>query len=142
MDKPKKPAFTMRQSLALASNPALGVASPSLSAALQPGNLAQRRPSLVDRTDVALSSSITSFKAIKEAAEAIPQVSGPIKATCGVMVLVLETIRRCKDNRDGWRELAEIMQDKNQRVVSLLGLYAQAPEKYEDVLEQANKYQR
>jgi hypothetical protein len=34
------------------------------------------------------------------------------------------------------------MQDKNRRVVSLLGLYAQAPEKYEDVLEQANKYQK
>ncbi|PVF92052.1 hypothetical protein CPB86DRAFT_240809 [Serendipita vermifera] len=32
------------------------------------------------------------------------------------------------------------MQDKNQRVVSLLGLYAQAPERYADVLEQANKY--
>ncbi|PVF99247.1 hypothetical protein CPB86DRAFT_299159, partial [Serendipita vermifera] len=142
MDKPRKPAFTIRQSLALASNPALAVASPSLSAALQPDNLAQRRPSLVDRTDVAINSSIASFKAIKEAAEAIPQVGSPIKVTSNVMILVLETIRRCKDNRDGWRELAEIMQDKNQRVTSLLGVYAQAPEKYEDVLEQAIKYQK
>ncbi|PVF91123.1 hypothetical protein CPB86DRAFT_792264, partial [Serendipita vermifera] len=142
MDKPKKPAFNIRQTLVLTSNPVLGVASPTLSAALQPSSLAHPRPSQLDRADVALSSSITSLKAIKETAEAIPQVGGPIKATCGVMILVLETVRRCKDNREGWRELAEIMQDKNQRVISLLELYAQAPEKYEDVLEQASKYQR
>ncbi|PVF99244.1 TPR-like protein [Serendipita vermifera] len=58
------------------------------------------------------------------------------------MILVLGNIKRCKDTRGGWRELAEIMQDKNQRVISLLGLYAQAPEKYADVMEQANKYQK
>jgi hypothetical protein len=35
-----------------------------------------------------------------------------------------------------------MMQDKNRRVISLLGLYAQAPERYTDVLEQAEKYQK
>jgi hypothetical protein len=33
------------------------------------------------------------------------------------------------------------MQDKNQRVISLLELYAQDPDRDIDVLEQANKYQ-
>jgi hypothetical protein len=33
------------------------------------------------------------------------------------------------------------MQDKNQRVISLLELYAQSPDKSSNVLEQANKYQ-
>jgi hypothetical protein len=33
------------------------------------------------------------------------------------------------------------MQDKNQRVISLLELYAQDPDKNTNVLEQANKYQ-
>lgn len=54
------------------------------------------------------------------------------------MILVLENIKRCKENRHGWRELAEIMQDKNHLVIRLLGFYAQAPEKYADALEQAN----
>ncbi|PVF99235.1 TPR-like protein [Serendipita vermifera] len=141
MKQSKKHISGIGQFLALASNPALGVASPSLLAALQPDNLAQFPSLQVDRTDLAINSSITSFKAIKEVAEAVPQVGGPIKATCGVMILALETIRKCNHNRDGWRELAEIIQDKNQRVTSLLGLYAQAPDRYADVLEQANKYQ-
>jgi hypothetical protein len=33
------------------------------------------------------------------------------------------------------------MQDKNQRVISLLELYARDPDKNQSVLEQANKYQ-
>ncbi|PVF99243.1 hypothetical protein CPB86DRAFT_783832 [Serendipita vermifera] len=92
MDKLKKSTFAIRQSVALASNPALGVACPGLSAALQPGNLAQSHPPSVDRMDVAINSSITSFKAIKVIVEAIPQV-GPIEATCSVMILVLENIK-------------------------------------------------
>lgn len=51
-------------------------------------------------------------------------------------------IKGCKENRDGWRELAEIIQEKNQRVISLLGLLAQAPEQYAAGLEHANKYQK
>jgi hypothetical protein len=55
---------------------------------------------------------------------------------------MLTFTQQCKDNREGWRELAEIMEEKNQRVVSLLELYARAPERYTVTLEQAKKYQR
>lgn len=34
------------------------------------------------------------------------------------------------------------MEEKNRRIVSLLKLYTQEPERYTDVLDQANKYQR
>jgi hypothetical protein len=30
---------------------------------------------------------------MKEVAESIPSIGGPLKATCGVMVLVLQTIK-------------------------------------------------
>ncbi|PVF99233.1 hypothetical protein CPB86DRAFT_814029 [Serendipita vermifera] len=142
MDKSRKYAPTIHKNLALVSNPALAVASPALSAALQPAHLAQSGRLQLDRTDVAISSSIMSFKTIREVSEAIPQFGGPIKATCGVMIVILETIRRCRDNRDGWRELDEIMQDKNQRAISLLEWYTQAPEKHKEIIEQANKYQK
>ncbi|CAG8607665.1 5766_t:CDS:2, partial [Acaulospora colombiana] len=117
MDNSKKATPGIHQTLALTSNAPFAVAHPDLS------------------------SSITSLKAIKEAAEGIPQVGRSIEATSDAMILVLETIRKCKGNRDGWRELAEIIQEKNQRVISLLRLYSEAPDKYNDVLEQANKYQ-
>ncbi|PVF92053.1 TPR-like protein [Serendipita vermifera] len=142
MNKHKKHPSRIHQGLLAASNSAVGFAAPHLIGALKPGELIKASSFQLDRTDVAVNSAITSFKVVKEAAEALPQFGGPIKATCGVMILVLGTLKACKDNREGWREIAEIMQDKNQRVISLLELYAQAPEKYKNVLEQANKYQR
>jgi hypothetical protein len=154
MNKPKKSVPHTHRGLLLASNPAIGVACPGLTTALQSGNSEALRS---DYTNVALDASIMSFKGIREIAEALPKIGESLKATCGVMILVLETIKvistvidvkaayidlDVQTNRDGWRELAEIMQDKNRRVVSLLGLYAQAPENYGDILEQANKYQK
>ncbi|PVF99231.1 hypothetical protein CPB86DRAFT_848211 [Serendipita vermifera] len=130
------------QGLILASNVAIGVGSPRTTKALQPGKSTQSSPFQDDRTSVTLDTSIGSLKVIKEAAEAIPQFGGSIKATCGIMVLVLEIVKRCKENRDGWRNLAEVMQEKNQSVISLLDLYRQAPQDYELLLEQANRYQK
>ncbi|PVF99230.1 TPR-like protein [Serendipita vermifera] len=141
MDKSKESIPTIHRALALTSNPVIGFASTGLSETIQPGNLTQSGPLRLDYTDVVINSSITSFKIMKESAEALSEFGGPIKATCGIMILVLETIQTCQSNREGWSELAEIMRDKNRRVVSLLELYAQAPEKYKDLLEQANKYQ-
>ncbi|CAG8771064.1 10353_t:CDS:2, partial [Acaulospora colombiana] len=126
----------------LTSNPAPGVAYADVTVPLQRSSSIQSNTTQVDRTDVALDISIASFKTIKEAAEAISQFGGPIKATCGIMILVLEAVKMCKNNREGWRELAEIMEDKNQSVISLLELYGQAPEENERILKQANKYQK
>ncbi|CAG8626182.1 15534_t:CDS:2, partial [Acaulospora colombiana] len=99
-----------------------------------PDDSSAPRAVLSGTLDVSLDTSITTFKGIKEISETIPTIGGPLKATCGVM--------RCKDNRERWRDLAEIMEEKNQRVVSLLGLYAQAPGRYVGALDQANRYQR
>jgi hypothetical protein len=83
----------MHQGLLLASNVAVTLAHPSLTSALQPGSSTQVGLARSDRTDVALDASITTLKAMKEVAESIPSIGGPLKATCGVMVLVLQTIK-------------------------------------------------
>ncbi|PVF94730.1 hypothetical protein CPB86DRAFT_740055 [Serendipita vermifera] len=142
MVKSKKDTSNMQLGLTIVSNLAIGIACPLLTTALLPGSLTQSSLLELDRTSIALNTSITSFKAIKEATDDLPNVGGPLKATCGVMILVLESIKRCKNNREGWRELAEIIQDKNQRVISLLELYSKAPGKYRDILEQAARYQK
>ncbi|PVF99249.1 TPR-like protein [Serendipita vermifera] len=142
MNKAKKYASKIRRALGLASNPVIVIASTSSVAAVPTGTLTESDHFQPGRTDVALDASIASFKAIKEIAGVVPNIGASLKATCGVMILVLENIKRCKENRHGWRELAEIMQDKNYLVIRLLGLYAQAPEKYADALEQANQYQK
>ncbi|PVF91549.1 hypothetical protein CPB86DRAFT_878456 [Serendipita vermifera] len=142
MDKIKGAKKKLYRFLVLPANTATAVARPELAQAIHPGESSVSAQVQPDGTDVALDTSITTLRAIKEAAEAIPTAGGPLKATCGVLILVLETIKRCKENREKWQELAEILEEKNQRVVSLLGLYAQAPEKYVGALEQANRYQR
>ncbi|PVF92051.1 TPR-like protein [Serendipita vermifera] len=130
------------QTPVLASNTETEVGGPRTTNNLQPGESTQSSPLEGDRTGVALDTSIGSLKAIKEAAESIPQFGDPIKATCGIMVLVLETVKKCKDGRNEWRDFAEVMQEKNQSIISLLDLYREAPQDYERILEQANRYQK
>jgi hypothetical protein len=83
----------MHQGLLLASNVAVTLAHPGLTAALRPGSSTQASLGRSDSTDVALDASITTFRTMKEVAESIPSIGGPLKATCGVMVLVLQTIK-------------------------------------------------
>ncbi|PVF91547.1 hypothetical protein CPB86DRAFT_830534 [Serendipita vermifera] len=124
------------------SKPVAAIADPDLPAATHSDSSPTLNAPLLDTLDVTIDTSINTIKGLKEIAEAIPTIGGSLKATCGVMVLVLENIKRCKENRERWRELAEIMEEKNQRVISLLGLYAQSPQKYTNALEQVNRYQR
>jgi hypothetical protein len=90
MNTHKRHAQNIYQGLILASNPAISFAHPGITAALQLDNSG---PPQLDPTNVALDTSITSFKGIKEIAEAVPTIGGSLKATCGVMVLVLELSR-------------------------------------------------
>jgi hypothetical protein len=90
MNTNKRDAPSIHRGLVLASNPAISFARPNLTATLQLDN---SDPPQLDLTNVALDNSITSFKGIKEIAEAVPTIGGSLKATCGVMVLVLETIK-------------------------------------------------
>jgi hypothetical protein len=83
----------MYRGMLLASNVAVTLAHPSLTVALQPGSSTQAGLPRLDRTDVALDASITTFRTMKEIAESIPSIGGPLKTTCGVMVLVLQTIK-------------------------------------------------
>jgi hypothetical protein len=90
MNKPRKRVPDTHRGLLLVSNPAIGFACPGLTAVLQSGNSEALRS---DDTNVALDASITSFKGIKEISEALPKIGESLKATCGVMVLILETIK-------------------------------------------------
>jgi hypothetical protein len=90
MNKHKRNAPSIHQGLILASNPVISFAHPGITAALQLDNSG---PPQLDLTNVALDTSIMSFKGIKEIAEAVPTIGGSLKATCGVMVIVLETIK-------------------------------------------------
>jgi hypothetical protein len=83
----------MHQELLLASNVAVTLAHPGLTEALQPGSSTQASLGRSDSTDVALDASITTLRTMKEVAESIPSIGGPLKATCGEMVLVLQTIK-------------------------------------------------
>jgi hypothetical protein len=90
MNAHKQNAPSIHRGLILASNTAISFARPNLRVTLQLDN---SDPPQLDLTNVALDKSITSFKGIKEIAEAVPTIGGSLKATCGVMVLVLETIK-------------------------------------------------
>jgi hypothetical protein len=73
------------------SNPAT-VVHPDLRATVDPDG--PYPPTLVplDTTNVAFDIPIATFRSIKEIAGAIPTIGGPLKATCGIMIRVLETI--------------------------------------------------
>jgi hypothetical protein len=93
MSTPNKRTSSVHRGMLLASNVAVALANPGLTEALRSGGSTQASLARSDRTDVALEASITTFRTMKEAAESIPSIGGPLKATCGVMVLVLQTIK-------------------------------------------------
>ncbi|KAG8809817.1 hypothetical protein FRC17_003232 [Serendipita sp. 399] len=99
-------------------------------------------PSRVDRVDISLDLSIAGFKTLKEAAEVIPVAGAALKATCGIMISILQLAKRCKENREGWEKLAVITMEKNDSITSLIKLYAKAPAQYPSAERQANEYQR
>ncbi|KAG8805973.1 hypothetical protein FRC17_005247, partial [Serendipita sp. 399] len=99
-------------------------------------------PSKVDRVDISLDLSIAGFKTLKEAAEVIPVAGAALKATCGIMVSILQLAKRCKENREGWEKLAVITMEKNESITALIKLYAKAPAQYPSAERQANEYQR
>jgi hypothetical protein len=91
MNKTRKRVPDTHRGLLLVSNPAIGFACPGLTAVPQSGNSEALRS---DDTNVAaLHALIASFKGIKEISEALPKIGDALKAKCGVMILVLETIK-------------------------------------------------
>ncbi|KAG8823620.1 hypothetical protein FRC17_009284, partial [Serendipita sp. 399] len=47
-------------------------------------------PNSLDRVDLSLDLSIAGFKTLKDAAEVIPVAGAALKATCGIMVSILQ----------------------------------------------------
>ncbi|KAG8806929.1 hypothetical protein FRC18_005834 [Serendipita sp. 400] len=95
-----------------------------------------------DRLDLSLDLSIAGFKTLKEAAEVIPIVGGPLKASCGIMVSILQLAKRWKENQEGWEKLSDIMRERNESIGALLDLYSKAPTEYPSAERQAKEYQR
>jgi hypothetical protein len=95
MNKAKNATRNVYRALVLGVNLAIAVARPDLSAVLHNGSSLIPGAAALDRTNVALDASITTFKTIKEVAEGLPTLGGPFKVTCGVMILVLETLKVC-----------------------------------------------
>jgi hypothetical protein len=93
MSNPNKRTSKVHRGMLVASNVAVALANPGLTAALRSGESTQASLARSDHTDVVLDASITTFRTMKEVAESIPSIGGPLKATCGVMVLVLQTIK-------------------------------------------------
>ncbi|KAG8783010.1 hypothetical protein FRC15_005920 [Serendipita sp. 397] len=96
----------------------------------------------INRLDLSLDCSIAGFKALKELAEVIPVVDGPLKASCGVIIWILQLVKRCKENREGWEKLSDIMKEKNDSILALLELYSKAPVEYPSAERQAGEYQQ
>jgi hypothetical protein len=93
MSTPDERASSMYRGMLLASNVAVALANPGLTEALRSGGSTQASLARSDRTDVVLEAAITTFRTMKEVSESIPSIGGPLKATCGVMVLVLQTMK-------------------------------------------------
>ncbi|KAG8834847.1 hypothetical protein FRC17_006779, partial [Serendipita sp. 399] len=99
-------------------------------------------PNPLDRVDLSLDLSIAGFKTLKEAAEVIPVAGAALKATCGIMVSILQLAKRCKENREGWEKLAIVVQEKNESITVLIQLYAKAPSQYPSAQRHASEYQQ
>lgn len=93
MKRPKVATTELHRALLLGLAPAIAVARLELSAAIHPGGSSTSGPVSVDHTDVALGASITTFKTIREIAEGLPIPCGPLKATCGIMILMLQILK-------------------------------------------------
>ncbi|KAG8793400.1 hypothetical protein FRC16_010962, partial [Serendipita sp. 398] len=144
MDKFKKiKIFGSRSAVPTVSNLVLAVASPTHARSISQeiaSNIPDSHP--VDRLDLSLDLSIAGFKTLKEAAEVIPVAGGPLKAICGIMISILQLVKRCKENREGWEKLSDIMKEKNESILALLELYSKAPVEYPSAERQAREYQR
>ncbi|KAG8829757.1 hypothetical protein FRC17_006092, partial [Serendipita sp. 399] len=118
----------------------VAIGSPSHTGAVR-RRLAKDEPdsNTADPVDLSLDLSNAGFKTLKEAAEVIPVAGAALKATCGIMVSILQLAKRCKENREGWEKLAVIIREKNESITALVDLYANAPAQYPSAERQANE---
>ncbi|KAG8811474.1 hypothetical protein FRC17_002432, partial [Serendipita sp. 399] len=134
---------TIRSALATASHWVLATTSPTrVGSPSRKGGKHQPNQSSVDKLDLSLDISIAGFKALEKAAEVVPVAGTALKATCGIMVSILQLIKRCKENREGWAMLAGIIKERNESILALLELYSKAPSEYPSAERQAQEYQR
>ncbi|PVF99933.1 hypothetical protein CPB86DRAFT_254141 [Serendipita vermifera] len=89
MNKLKEVKKTINHLFVSSSASAIATARPDLVPAIHAKSACSSIPP--DATNISLDTSITTFKGIKEIAEAIPTVGGPLKATCDIMILLMET---------------------------------------------------
>ncbi|KAG8818906.1 hypothetical protein FRC18_012275 [Serendipita sp. 400] len=142
MDKLKK-LFGGRSAVPASPNVALAAATPTHAQSISHeirNDLPDSHP--VDSLDLSLDLSIAGFKTLKEAAEVIPVAGGPLKTTCGIMISILQLAKLCKENREGWEKLSDMMREKNESIKALLDLYSKAQEEYPSTERQAKEYQR
>ncbi|KAG8802011.1 hypothetical protein FRC17_006509, partial [Serendipita sp. 399] len=90
--------------------------------------------------NISLDVSIVGLQMLEKAAGVIPIAGAGLRASCGVMVLILQL--RCKDNRDGWGRLADIVREKSDSILVLVELYAKAPSEYPSAERHVKEYQR
>ncbi|CAG8714930.1 7156_t:CDS:2 [Acaulospora colombiana] len=79
--------------LGLASKPAIKVVLADPAPDSQFNNGDEPTNLQPDHTEVALDTSIVSFEAIKEIAGLVPNIGVPLKATCGLLIIVLGNIK-------------------------------------------------
>ncbi|KAG8782587.1 hypothetical protein FRC20_011914 [Serendipita sp. 405] len=135
--------FGSRSTVPVISNVALAAATPTHARSISheiANDLPDSHP--VDRSDLSLDLSIAGFKTLKEVAEVIPVAGGPLKASCGIMISILQLAKRCKENRESWEKLADMMKEKNESIIALLDLYSKAPAEYPSAGRQAKEYQQ
>ncbi|KAG8819827.1 hypothetical protein FRC19_009499, partial [Serendipita sp. 401] len=144
MDKLKKyKFFGSHSAIPAISNVALAAASPTHARSISQeitNDIPDSHP--VDQLDLSLDLSIAGFKTLKEAAEVIPVAGGPLKASCGIIISILQLAKRCKENREGWEKLSDMMKEKNESMLGLLELYSKSPVEYPSAERQAREYQR
>ncbi|KAG8820176.1 hypothetical protein FRC18_011809 [Serendipita sp. 400] len=138
----KLESFGIRSAVHGLSNLALAVASPRHARSIS-REIVNNPPNYhLDSLDLSLDLSIAGFKKLKEAAEAIPVAGGPLKASCGIIISILQLVKLCKENREGWERLSDIMREKTETILALLKLYSNSPVEYPSVERHAREYQR
>ncbi|KAG8846240.1 hypothetical protein FRB91_000998 [Serendipita sp. 411] len=129
--------------IATVSNLAFAIASPARASPIYQrisSGIVKPRPN--NDSDVSLDLTIAGLETLKQASEVIPVAGVGLKVTCGIMILILHVVKRCKANRAGWEKLAEVIRKKNESITMLLELYSKSPAGYPSAERHANEYQR
>ncbi|KAG8830719.1 hypothetical protein FRC17_004373, partial [Serendipita sp. 399] len=145
MSKSKGSHFSLGQTaLSAIATWKVAIGSPSHTGAVR-RRLAKDEPDFntADPADLSLDLSIAGFKTLKEAAEVIPVAGAALKATCGIMVSILQLAKSSDVRRieKGGRSWPSSLGRKMSRSLHS-SIYANVPAQYPSAERQANEYQR